>query len=245
MADDFGLGDFAATLGEGNFDVGTVLPPDIGAGAGTGGFWSGLSDFAGNVGSDLKGVGSGFGDFAKGALPFAQLGAAGLGLAGGLRAADQNTAAAKSAAASQKLQQDAAGNALNIAKPLQEFGQASLARAAGGQIPEAAQAKIEEWKQGKKAEMRDYLARAGLGDSQSLQMAEAQIDRMSAEMVLAEIERENALGLQALGGATSATSAAAGAAGAAGQAATQGEVSLAQMIALANQELARVGAGAK
>lgn len=232
--------------GDANFDVGTTLPtPDLGGAAGGA---PGLGDFASKVFGGVKDVAGdvvgGLGSFAKSVLPVAQLGATGLGIAGNLKATNALADQAKLAQTAQAGQVQAGTEALGLVKPVKDFGTLNLQRAENFQISPAAQAQIDEYVAGAKAQMHDYLARSGQGDSESLRLADAMIDRQALAMKQQMIDSETQAGLAGMSGATAAAGAASGANTAAFQGSQSEQAQLMQLIATANAAVGRVTAGA-
>jgi hypothetical protein len=210
--------------------VGTFLPEGVGRDTGAGG----VGDVAGKVWGGVKegwqgakDVGGGLAGFAKGALPFAQLGATGLGVASTIKAQQQ-------AAEQMKIQKRAQGLQEAAAVPLSNFGQAELRHAEAGQVPQAVQAQIDLWKQGAKQKARDYLARAGIADSSTAAQWDAWIDQQGEAMKVQALQSESQQGIAAL-------QASGGQAGQMGQSAAQQQGSLENLIAQANQALGRLG----
>jgi len=222
---------------------------DIAAGAAApaetgGGFWSGLGDIAKTIYGPVKQGISGFADVAKATMPLLQLGTAITGAVGSTRAAGElaeQSKIARRTAGTQERMAEAAGEA---AQPLTAFGTKQLDLAAAGQVPEAVEQQILLWTQAAKQKARDYAARAGQGDSKMLEDWEAWIDQQAVAMRTQAIEGEQALGLQGLTAAGGVYGGAAGAAGAAGGTAAGQQGGLQALIMAANQELAKLSAGA-
>ena len=248
---DYGFGDIATSLYE-QTDPGTnpalaasafwpQVTPDAGAGAG--GNWfdtvgAGLKSLYGGA-RDVLG---GFGDVAKAVLPAAQIGATALGAVGSAQAASELTKQSRLLRQTQGAQLEASRTSQQqVAQPAIEFGKGELERATAGKIPEAEQARIEQWKQGALQLARDYFARHGISDSTMMASMEAWIDERAKAMEMAALETEQGLGLQALGVAGQAVGQGAAAAGAAGNVAAGQQQTLEQLMAAANQQLGRLG----
>ena len=232
MADGFGLADIldvvqpVATAGMGA--VSKATDPSLWSG-----LWSGLK---GGVGT--------LGDVAKTALPIAQLGATGYGIASGVQAAGQLAEQTKITKRAAEMQERVAGEATAAAAPAREFARTEFERAAAGKIDPAIQARIDLWAQGAKQQAMDYLARAGLSDSSTAQSWLAWIDKQAEAMKAEALQGQQALALQATGTATGALAAAGGAAGAEAAGAQAQQQDLTQLIASANEQLAKLSAGA-
>src|SRR5438094_1708658 len=155
----------AAPGAGGDYNLGNVAQSlDLGGDRGGGGDWW----------SKLKSGASTFGDVAKAALPFASLGATGVGIASSIQARNQAAEQNRIMGRAEKLQERTAGEAASAAAPLTQFGSDALAKAQRGEIPAPMQAMIDQWKQGAKAQMHQYLASIGQGDSQTLAEMDAE-----------------------------------------------------------------------
>lgn len=175
------------------------------------------------------GVGNTLGSIAKGALPFAQVGMAGLGAANTWRAIQQAADNQKYFRQAQQAQQQAVA-------PLSQFGEEQLKLAQGGQIPQAEQAKIDLWKQGAIQKARDYLARSGQGESSTMRNWEDWINQQAVAMQSDILNRMRSGGVAALG-------LAAGGSNQAAQTAGQNQAGIEQLIAQANQALMAMAGG--
>ena len=187
---------------------------------------------------------SNFGTLAKAALPWIKEGIGLTGAAGNLygikQLADQ-TSIAKSA---ERRQAGIAKTAEAAAAPVRAFGEQELTQAAAGKIDPAIEKQIQLWVQGAKQKAQDYAARSGQGDSQQLVDWLAWIDQMGEAMRTQAIQGEQGLGISAEGTAGQILGVGSGAAQGAGAAAAGQQTSLAQLIAAANQEIAKLGAQA-
>jgi hypothetical protein len=135
---------------------------------------------------------------AKPLLPFAGLATAGMNIAGGIQGARTAADQASIQKRAQRLQEQTAGQTAAAAAPLTQFGSQQLQQAAGGQIPPAIQAKIDEWKQGALAQAKDYMARSGQGNSQAMTQWEQYIEQQAKAMEAAYLQQEQQLGIQGL-----------------------------------------------
>lgn len=199
-------------------------------GASAAGAGASAGDWASRLWGGAGDVAGGFGKFAKGALPFAQLGATGLGVANSLKAqqaAAENSKRVKEAFALQE----------RAAVPLTNFGEAQLKNAQAGNVPTAVQAQIDQWAQGAKVKARDYLARAGIGDSSAAAQWDAYIDQQAQAMKAQALSAESQQGIDALGKGANVASGIGGQAG-------QQQTSLEALIAAANQQLGRLSGAA-
>ena len=184
------------------------------------------------------------GDVAKVALPVAQIGGAAIGGITALQAGKQSAQQSKVAATAGKRQDEIARTAAAAAQPLTSYGKTQLDAATQGRVPDAERARIEEWKAAALHQVRDYLARAGLGDSEALLQWTNYIERQAKAMEAGAITQEAQLGISASGTAGNILAGAAGAEGQVAGRATQESASLDQLIAQSNQQLARLSAGA-
>lgn len=198
----------------------------------------------GDVGSALKTGATELGGLAKSVLPIAQLGAGVGQLVLGSQAGGQLARQTKLAEQAGRRQEQIAGQAQTVAQPIAAFGQEELTKAGAGQIPTAIQAQIDLWLQGAKQKVQDYAARSGQGDSAQLVSWMNWLDQQAEAMKASALEREQALGIQAGGTAGGVLGAAAGAAGGAGNIAAGQQVGIEQLIASANEQLAKLSAGA-
>lgn len=230
-----GLADLGSSVAD---TVGSVATSgaDVLRSAGTD-YWSnifqnapGAAETGGSVLSGLgdvaRSVGSGVADFAKGVLPVAQVGAAGLGAVSSIQAAKQAAEQTRVARAGQQMAERALA-------PMTAFGEDAIARAQAGEIPEAQQAEIDQWAAAAKQQARDYLARAGQGDSSALRDWEDWIDARAVAMRNTALQGITSQGLDALGGAASGGTAIA-------QGATGRGDALQNLIAQANAQIARL-----
>src|SRR6266436_6764591 len=94
----------------------------------------GIGDAVGDIGKAIGGGAKSFGDVAKSALPFAQLGTAGLGIGLGIKGSQQQAEQTKIARGAEKRQEQIAGKAQEMAQPLSEFSKQELTQAGAGKI---------------------------------------------------------------------------------------------------------------
>jgi hypothetical protein len=159
---------------------------------------SGVKDVAGGIGKGVSGALQPVADVAKPLLPLAGLATAGMNIAGGVQGARTAADQASIQKRAQRLQEQTAGQTAAAAAPLTQFGSQQLQQAAGGQIPPAIQAKIDEWKQGALAQAKDYMARSGQGNSQAMTQWEQYIEQQAKAMEAAYLQQEEQLGIQGL-----------------------------------------------
>jgi len=233
---DFGVPDDYSSVARGAFPSNFTLPSYTPPAGDT----SSFGDIARNVGGGIKSVASGFGDVAKAALPFASLGATGVGIASSIQARNQAAEQNRIMGRAEKLQERTAGEAASAAAPLTQFGSDALAKAQRGEIPAPMQALIDQWKQGAKAQMHQYLASIGQGDSQTLAQMDAEIDKQGVAMAAQMLQQEISQGAGALTGAAGALTGAGQVAGQVGQRAAGQTGDLERLIFEANRQLAAV-----
>jgi hypothetical protein len=264
MADDFGFGDIASSL---SLTAPETTGPAFGAGlnlgpAATSGFdfnvpdvstpqpsgfdalTSGVKDVAGGIGKGVSGALQPVADVAKPLLPLAGLATAGMGIASGIQGARTAADQAAIQKRAQRLQEQTAGQTAAAAAPLTQFGSQQLQQAAGGQIPPAIQAKIDEWKQGALAQAKDYMARSGQGNSQAMTQWAAYIEEQAKAMEAAYLQQEQSLGIQGLTSGAQALASSGGQAGNIAAGATQQQSSIDALMNQTNQVLARLTASA-
>ncbi len=188
-------------------------------------------------GKPSGGVVGAAGDFAKSALPFAQLGTAGLGIGLGIKGSQQQAEQTKIARGAEKRQEQIAGKAQELAAPLSQFSQQQLQQAISGKIDPAAEQEIQLWLQGAKQKVMDFFSRSGQGDSLQLQNELLWLDQMADGMRMQAVQGEESTAIAAAGtaGGVLGTGASA-AAGAGGQAQQQGG-NIQALIAEANRAL--------
>src|SRR5438445_9475738 len=264
------MADFDFDFGSDPFGGGSEGLPQFGAGPSFGDVAQTIpsSDFAGafgvsprlNMGSqelpsspaapDQKAAPSGFdqiagqlGGFAKSALPFAQLGSAGLGIGLGIKGSQQQAEQTKIARGAEKRQEQIAGKAQEMAQPLSEFSRQQLTQAGAGKIDPAQEALIQNWLQGAKQKVMDFFARSGQGDSLQLKNELAWLDQMADGMRMQAITAEEQAGIGAAGTAGGILGTGASAAGGAGQAAQQQGGNIQNLIAEANRALGTLAGG--
>lgn len=155
--------------------------------AGGGGF-SGLNlspggaSSVGPVGDMGGGGGFNFSDisgYAKQALPFLQLGTAGLGAYSGIRGMQQAGQQQGFLTGAEKTAQGAAGTALAAGQQLLPAGTQALM---GGNLPPALEATVNQWKNNWRAQIRQYAAKAGIPESTMLAQYEGLIESQGQEL---------------------------------------------------------------
>lgn len=256
-------------LGGGGMDFGGIASgldmPSADGGALGGGFGgSGGLDQTIQPGQQLvdpnNSGGGGFmdtlGGIAKSVLPAAQLGVAGMGMYNAYQAGQQGqdmSRLARQAAGRQNenatMQQGVSNAAVGQAQNLSAWSQDDLARAQRGEIPPAIQAQIEEWKRGARQHAQSQAAGSGMGNStqlaQWMQWIEQQGQAMAAKTLMDM--RQQAIGahgvaFQGQNVGSNALSGAGQSLNSAGTMATQQANDLTNMIAAANNVLARLNA---
>lgn len=186
---------------------------------------------------------SGIGEVAKGVIPALQFGTGALGLYSGIRGATQLAGQTKAVERGQRIQSQMARETSEAAAPLRAFGTDVLTAAAAGRLPAPIEGQIQNWIAGAKQKMRDYLARIGQGDSQTLQQIESEIERQAQDMRATALAQQEQVGIAALTSGAGATATAAGVGGSMANVAAQQQASLEQLIAQANQTLAQITGG--
>jgi hypothetical protein len=258
---DFSFGDLSSSLGEGSP---VLQPSQFSLGAESAGPALDASQFSlggagGGFTSPTQGIpsGEGLGDpsafqglaqsaqgIAKAALPIAQLGTAGVGLAGGIQAAKTSAQQAQIQRQAQRMQGDVLRSQQAAAAPLTQFGQNELQQATAGQIPPQIQAKIDAWAQGAKAKARDFAARSGQGNSTMLTQWESWIDQQAQAMAADYLERDVEFGVKALSSGAGALAGAGQNAASLQQGAAAEQGGMARLMDEANRALASLSAGA-
>lgn len=243
-----------ADLTAGGFDPAQIGVADVAPTPAPGGgfsFWdlaskigTGARDVGRAIGSGVRGVTEPLADIAKGVLPIAQLGTAGMGIAAGIQGAKTSAANAATQRRAQRMQEAGAAATQAAAAPLTTFGQKQLEAAEQGQIPEAIRVKIANWAQGAKAQAQDYAARSGQGDSQMLVEWLSFIDQKAKEMEAAYLQEQQQLGIQGLTAGAQTLASAGGQAGAVAAGAQNEGQAIAELMRQSNEVLARLSAGA-
>lgn len=228
----FDASDFGGMSGQPiTFDPGPSTTPS----AGDAGGWS-----FGKVAKSIKTGLTPWAELAETLSPVLGIGTslvgAGSNIMGAMQAADMADIAKRGARTQERIAQTQA----DTAAPLTTYGREALERSTAGEIPPAIQAMIERWSAGAKQQARDFLARAGQGDSSALLDWESWIDERAQAMAAQYLMEQANQGIGALGTAGSALGSAAGSAGAAGKTATDQASNIANLIAQANQQLSRL-----
>lgn len=206
--------------------------------------WS-FTDVAKAIWEPVRSGISTLGGVAKEILPAAQLGAGVMGAVTSARAAGEMGEQAKIARRGQELQTQMARETAGAAAPLTQFGARELGRAEAGQLPPAIEQQIELWVQGSKQKAHDYLARAGQGESSTLEAWDAWIEQQAIAMRAQALQEQERIGISSLGagaGALGGAGAQAGAVTAGAEGQMQG---LEQLIAQANAQLAQLAGSAQ
>lgn len=238
MSGEFSFGEFSSNLlNPFGAEQMPVTPSSEGGG---GSWWNNFSDFAGQLGSGL----SSFGNFAKGLLPIAGLGTGILGAINQFQAGDALADQTKIAEGAAKRSDQISRTAEGAASPLVDFSKTALQRYESGQVSPAITAQVEQWTRAAKQAAMDYAARSGQGSSSQLRQWLAWIDQQAQAMLAAAIEHQAELGIQAGSTAGGILGGAAGAAGQAGHGAAGNVSGIEQLIAAANQAMARLTGGA-
>jgi hypothetical protein len=215
MAGGGGLYDFAKGLFARGQDPGAPRGEDPGAPARPGA--------PGGVLSDLSSI-------AKGIMPVAQLGLAGLGVKNQLDAAHMARQQSGNLAQFQQIQRESA-------QPLQQFGTQQLARAGAGQIDPAVQQEIDNLVAAQKIQARQWAARNQITDSTMIESILREIDNKAEAMKAQVIGMDKNTAIQAL-------QAAMGGATAGGQTASREQSQLDALIAESNKALATLAGSA-
>jgi hypothetical protein len=162
------------------------LMTDFSAPGGGGGF-SGLNLSPGQATSvgpvgDMGGGGFNFSDisgYAKQALPFLQLGSAGLGAYTGIRGMQQAGQQQGFLTSAEKTAQSAAAPALAAGQQLLPAGTSALL---GGNLPPALEATVNQWKNNWRTQLRQYAAKAGIPESTMMAQYEGIIESQAQEL---------------------------------------------------------------
>jgi hypothetical protein len=158
------------------------------------------------------------------------LGGTGLNILNQSRIADQ-------AKSNERFIKQSQARAAAAAAPAVAAGTADVNRASAGKLQPAQEAAIADWVQKRKADVRARFASMGLGNSTDIDAALAQVDQMATVARGQLLQGEEATGLQALGVGVQA-----GQAGA--QSATQQQQLLMNILAGADQQLAKLAGAA-
>ena len=228
------LGDIAGAIG----DAGASQFANVAGAAPASGFW----DVASSIGSGLKSGASELGSIAKSITPALALGAQGLNVANTMKANEQAGRMTKLAERSAGRQDQLSREQQNVAAPLQQFSSDQLARASRGELPPDVEARIQETIRNMRQQWNDRLARGGQGDSTGLQQIEDWIAEREQMMRGAALRDLQMTGVGAAGQAGNILAGASGSSAGAGQIAQQQQGGLEKLIALAEQEMARMGA---
>lgn len=149
---------------------------------------------------------SGLGDFAKAAAPFAQLGATGMGIAGGIQQMNQGAEQMKVLKQQQKQQQAMAVPAAASGGALTQAGSTALT---GGALPPALEAQVESFKNEARMRYRQQLAAQGITDSSMAGQMESWIENQAQQLrgqLAGNLYGQGLSGIQAAMGPSAAVS---------------------------------------
>ena len=152
--------------------------------ASSGGWWDSLKSFLTPVGEGLQAAGG----VAKAVSPLVNLATGAMGIYGGVKGAQQLAEQTKIARESQRTGQGMAEGAAGAAAPLVGYGKEQLALVEAGKLPESIESEIALWIQGAKQRARDFYARIGQGDSDTLRTMEDLIDQRAISMRAAALQ---------------------------------------------------------
>ncbi len=201
-----------------------------------------VADASGGLSDIAKSALRTSGDVAKGALPYASLGLAGVGIAGGIESAKSLADTSKTTKKSTKTQERLSSEAEAAAAPLTSFGTSALEKGKAGTISTADQQKIDNWAKGAKEKVRSYLAGAGLSDSSTLVDWENWIDQQKADFESSAALGEEDVGIKALSAGGDILATAASTSSGAAKTATSSSKTLTDLINDANKTLASLEA---
>src|SRR3989338_4936942 len=137
-----------------------------------------------------------------------------------------------------------AAPAAGAAAPLVGYGKEQLALVEAGKLPESIESEIALWIQGAKQRARDFYARIGQGDSDTLRTMEDLIDQLAISMRAAALQDQARLGIGSLSSGAGAYGTGGGIAGQAGATATAQGQSIEELIRQANEAMAALIGGA-
>ena len=150
-------GSYGPLLGEAGTDAAT------GTGSGGGSWW----------GDIMSSVGKG----AQIATPLLGLGATGLGLYSGIKGMQQAAETRKENQQANEIQRQAATSALGSGQSLTSAGTSAMM---GGPLPEGLEAQAQQWEDAYRAQVRNYLAKAGQSTSSAATQWEPYIKQQAA-----------------------------------------------------------------
>ena len=208
--------------------------------ASSGGGWDSLKSFLTPVGEGLQAAGG----VAKAVSPLVNLATGAMGIYGGVKGAQQLAEQTKIARESQRTGQRMAEGAAGAAAPLVGYGKEQLALVEAGKLPESIESEIALWIQGAKQRARDFYARIGQGDSDTLRTMEDLIDQRAISMRAAALQDQARLGIGSLSSGAGAYGTGGGIAGQAGATATAQGQSIEELIRQANEAMAALSGGA-
>jgi hypothetical protein len=220
-----GVGDWFSSFGGGggSTDLGTRGTSSLGEASAPGGLWgagysstpgfSGLADPSasiGSVGGLNAGYGGGGGDWFSnlfgsggsnlnsilgGVNNLAKLGVTGLGAASAIQGMGQGATQNKMALQSERGLRGIGTEFQQSALPLMTAGSSAML---GGSLPPGLQQQVEDYKRTAKGQLRDYYARNGIADSDTLARAEAEVDNralMLQEQLAAQLYQSGTAGM--------------------------------------------------
>ena len=217
-----------------------AAPAAAAAPASSGGWWDSLKSFLAPVGEGLQAAGG----VAKAVSPLVNLATSAMGIYSGVNGAQQLAEQTKIARESQRTGQRMAEGAAGAAAPLVGYGKEQLALVEAGKLPESIEAEIALWIQGAKQRARDFYARIGQGDSDTLRTMEDLIDQRAISMRAAALQDQARLGIGSLSSGAGAYGAGGGVAGQAGATATAQGQSIEELIRQANEAMASLSGAA-
>ena len=223
-----------------SFSTMNYVPPAAAPAASSGGWWDSLKSFLAPVGEGVQAAGN----FAKTVSPLVNIATGAMGIYGGVKGAQQLAEQTQIAKQAQQTQQQMAQGAAGAAAPLVNYGQEQLAQVQAGKLPESIEAEIALWIQGAKQRARDFYARIGQGDSDTLRTMEDLIDQRAISMRASALQDQARLGIGSLSSGAGAYGAGGGIAGSAATSATAQGASIEELIRAANEQMAALSGGA-
>lgn len=132
---------------------------------------------AGAGGDWFSSLMSGLGTAARGAGPVLGLGTAGLGLYSGIKGMQEAANLKEQNQESIQTQRQAANTALGSGQTLTNAGTSAMM---GGPLPEGLEADAQQWEDSYRAQVRNYLAKAGMTTSSAMTQWEPYIKQQAA-----------------------------------------------------------------
>src|SRR3970282_507390 len=168
-----------------------AAPAAAAAPASSGGWGDSLKSFLAPVGEGLQAAGG----VAKAVSPLVNLATSAMGIYGGVKGAQQLAEQTKIARESQRRGQRMPEGPAGAAAPLGGYGKEQLALVEAGKLPESIESEIALWIQGAKQRARDFYARIGQGDSDTLRTMEDLIDQRAISVRAAALQDQARLGI--------------------------------------------------